>query len=120
MMVISEETDAAAFAKWEHYRDGIDMEALGWRQAQAETDPGKDKYAGAGRWAGNLRNRMPTMHGALIGSYQRIAGLLDEYAAVPGVRGVMLTFDDFVEGMDKFGRHIQPLMTSRDHLRTAA
>ena len=28
MMVIAEETDAAALEKWEHYREGIDMEAL--------------------------------------------------------------------------------------------
>jgi pyrimidine oxygenase len=116
MMVIAEETDAAAFAKWEHYRDGMDMEALGWRQSQAEADPGGDKYAGAGRWAEKLRNRMPTMHGALVGSYERIAALLDEYATVPAVRGVMLTFDDFVEGMDKFGERIQPLMASRRHV----
>ena len=33
MMVIAEETNEAAFAKWEHYRDGIDLEALGWRQS---------------------------------------------------------------------------------------
>ena len=116
MMVIAEETDAAALAKWEHYRDGIDMEALGWRQSQAETDPGGDKYAGAGRFAEKLRNRMPTMHGALVGSYERVAALLDDYATVPAVRGVMLTFDDFVEGMDKFGQRIQPLMASRRHV----
>jgi pyrimidine oxygenase len=120
MMVIAEETDEAAFAKWERYRDGIDMEALGWRQAQAETDPGGDKYAGAGRFAEKLRNRMPTMHGALIGSYERVAALLDDYATVPAVRGVMLTFDDFVAGMDKFGQHIQPLMASRRHILESA
>ena len=28
----------------------------------------------------------------------------------------MLTFDDFVEGMDKFGQRIQPLMASRRHV----
>ena len=51
MMVIAEATDAEANAKWEHYRDGIDLEAMGWRQSQAETDPGGDKYASAGRFA---------------------------------------------------------------------
>ncbi len=39
--------------------------------------------------------------------------MLDEVAAVPGVRGVMLTFDDFVIGMEQFDRRIQPLMQSR-------
>src|SRR4029077_6423726 len=120
MMVIAEETDAAAFARWEHYRDGIDMEALGWRQSQGEAAPGGDKYAGAGRFAEKLRNRMPTMHGALVGSYERVAALLDHYATIPGVSGVMLTFDDFISGMDKFGQHIQPLMASRGDVVTAA
>jgi pyrimidine oxygenase len=120
MMVIAEETDEAAFAKWEHYRTGMDMEALGWRQDQAAADPNTDKYAGAGRWAEKLRNRMPTMHGALIGSYEHVAAMLDDYATVPGVQGVMLTFDDFVAGMDKFGRRIQPLMATRRHLLEVA
>jgi pyrimidine oxygenase len=118
-MVIAEETDSAAQAKWEHYCDGIDMEALGWRQTQAETDPGADKYASAGRFAGNLKSRMPSMHGVLIESYARIAAMLDEYATMPGVRGVMLEFDDFVEGMEKFGQYIQPQMRTRRHVAAA-
>ena len=39
--------------------------------------------------------------------------MLDEVANVPGVRGVMLTLDDFVIGMEQFGQRIQPLMQSR-------
>ncbi len=42
---IADETDAAAIAKWEHYKAGTDMEALAWRDAQAEDDPSKDPYA---------------------------------------------------------------------------
>ena len=40
-------------------------------------------------------------------------------ATVPGVRGVMLTFDDFVIGMEQFGQRIQPLMKSRVTARAA-
>jgi len=36
------------------------------------------------------------------------------------VRGVMLTFDDFVIGMEQFGTQIQPLMASRANLEQAA
>jgi pyrimidine oxygenase len=46
--------------------------------------------------------------------------MLDELAAVPGVRGVMLTFDDFLIGMEQFGTRIQPLMSSRASMRNAA
>ena len=48
-----------------------------------------------------------------MGSYASVAGMLDELADVEGVRGAMLTFDDFVSGMENFGTRIQPLMRSR-------
>ena len=41
-MIIADETDAAAMAKWEHYVAGTDLEALAWSRAQA----GADKDAG--------------------------------------------------------------------------
>ncbi len=46
--------------------------------------------------------------------------MLDEVAAVPGVQGVMMTFDDFVIGMEQFGTRIMPLMRCRDALVQAA
>ena len=49
-----------------------------------------------------------------------MAGLLDELAAVPGIAGIMLTFDDFLAGMDQFGTRIQPLMASRSHVAASA
>lgn len=51
--------------------------------------------------------------GTLIGSYSSVARMLDEVAEVEGVKGVMLTFDDFLLGVDQFGKFIQPLMKSR-------
>jgi pyrimidine oxygenase len=39
--------------------------------------------------------------------------MLDETATVPGTKGIMLTFDDFLIGMDQFGQRIQSLMKSR-------
>jgi pyrimidine oxygenase len=46
--------------------------------------------------------------------------MLDELAAVPGVRGVMLTFDDFVIGVEQFGSRILPLLKCRGETRRAA
>jgi pyrimidine oxygenase len=43
--------------------------------------------------------------------------MLDEVAATPGVKGILMTFDDFVIGMEQFGQYIQPLMKSRQHLQ---
>ncbi len=119
-MIIADETDASALAKWEHYKAGADLEALAYRDEQAADDPNKDPYAGPSRrlqYGGEARS---TNQGVLCGSYANIARMLDEMATVPGVRGVMLTFDDFVIGMEQFGTRILPLMRSRDAVRAAA
>ena len=52
--------------------------------------------------------------GTLVGSYASVARMLDEMAEVPNTGGVLLTFDDFIEGVEAFGRRIQPLMKSRE------
>ena len=58
--------------------------------------------------------------GTLVGSYANVARMLDEAAAMPGVKGIMLTFDDFIAGMDNYGQRIQPLMRCRQHVMAAA
>ncbi|MFM9939465.1 MAG: pyrimidine utilization protein A [Hyphomicrobiaceae bacterium] len=116
-MIIADETDAAAKAKWEHYKAGADLEALAYRAAQAEDDPSQDIYNMANRRKLGIGTKeAPVNQGVLVGSYASIARMLDELAAVPGVAGAMLTFDDFVVGMERFGTRIQPLMRSRNHV----
>jgi pyrimidine oxygenase len=125
VMIIADETDAAAFAKWEHYKAGVDMGALQWASEQA----GADKQASATSTGGRIaklasgetdEGPVPTRFGRLIGSYASVARMLDEMAAIPGVGGVMLTFDDFLIGMEQFGHRIQPLMASRSRIAAAA
>ena len=120
IMVIADETDEAAMAKWEHYKDGTDFEALAWRDGQASNDVVKDPYSVEGRFKPSTRDKLPTNQGVLCGSFATVAGLLDRLAAVPGVQGAMMTFDDFVAGMENFGTRIQPLMTCRADLSIAA
>ena len=43
-----------------------------------------------------------------------VARMLDEIGTTPGIKGIMLTFDDFVTGIEQFGEHIQPLMKTRN------
>ena len=57
--------------------------------------------------------------GTLVGSYAKIAEMLDGLAEIPGTKGIMLTFDDFLEGIEKFGEKIQPLMKSRSSVKAA-
>lgn len=118
-MVIADETDEAAMAKWKLYNEGADPVALSWMFEQA----GNDKTADAGSTARTLQipeGAVNTNMGTLVGSYESVARMLDEAAQVHGVKGIMLCFDDYTTAIDAFGQRIQPLMTSRaDRLATA-
>ncbi|MBX9698663.1 MAG: pyrimidine utilization protein A, partial [Acetobacteraceae bacterium] len=114
VLVIADETDEKAMAKWEHYVAGTDHEALAWRDFQAAQDTGAEAHSTVGRY---LRSdRLPNTLMRFVGSYATIARLLDECAAMPGLEGMMLAFDDFTTGPNLFGERIQPLMRSRAHV----
>ncbi|TDH60529.1 pyrimidine utilization protein A [Dankookia rubra] len=117
-MIIADETDELAMKKWEHYVAGTDLEALTWRDGQAGQDVKAEAHSTVGRMVRS--DRVPTNMLRLIGSYETVARLLDECAEIPGLQGVMLTFDEFVEGVENFGTRIQPLMRSRANLSVAA
>ena len=79
-----------------------------------------DTKADASSTAKSIANPVSAVNfnmGTLVGSFATVAGLLDELATVPGIAGIMLTFDDFLAGMDQFGTRIQPSMASRSHVR---
>jgi pyrimidine oxygenase len=118
-MVIADETDDAAEKKWQFYKDGADVEALAWMADQGSKDTKADANATAK--AINLPEGAVNFNtGTLVGSYAKVAGMLDEIAAVPGTKGIMLIFDDFLVGMDNFGQKIQPLMKCRADIGTHA
>jgi pyrimidine oxygenase len=112
LMVIADETDEAAMAKWKHYNAGADLAAMTWLADQANADAGAAATSTARQMAaptGAVNFNM----GTLVGSYANVARMLDECATVPATKGLMLTFDDFLIGMEQFGQRIQPLMQSR-------
>lgn len=119
LMVIADKTDAAAQAKWRLYQDGADLQALGWISSQVSLDPTTSPHAHT-RQVTAPDGAVNFNMGTLVGSYASVAGMLDEIAAMPGVRGVLLTFDDFIEGVERFGDSIQPLMRSRAQVAAAA
>jgi pyrimidine oxygenase len=114
-MIVSDETDEAARAKWDLYKDGADNEAIAWLKEQSSVDKtsGSDTNV---RQMADPTSAVNINMGTLVGSYASIAHMLDEVATVPGTEGVLLTFDDFVKGIEVFGERIQPLMKSRSHL----
>jgi pyrimidine oxygenase len=115
-MVIADETDEAARAKWEHYKAGADQEAIQWLgvQGAADTKSGSDTNI---RQMADPVSAVNINMGTLVGSYETVARLLDEVPTVPGTGGVLLTFDDFVKGVEDFGTRIQPLMACRQHIK---
>ena len=118
-MVIADDTDERAHAKWRSYRDGADVDALSWMSDQG----GKDHTAGETSTARHINLPEGAVNfnmGTIVGSYATCARLLDEAASMPGVKGLMLTFDDFLPGLDAYGQRIQPLMASRRHVLTEA
>jgi pyrimidine oxygenase len=119
-MVIADETDEAAMAKWQHYKAGTDVDALTWMVNAAQDD--KQAAAGTSTAAHlSLPEQAFNLNiGALVGSYASVARMLDEIAAIPGTKGIMMCMDDFLIGVEQFGQRIQPLMSSRRAIASAA
>ncbi|EMV1407489.1 LLM class flavin-dependent oxidoreductase, partial [Shigella sonnei] len=71
-MVIADETDDAARAKWEHYKAGADEEALSWltEQSQKDTRSGTDTNV---RQMADPTSAVNINMGTLVGSYASVA-----------------------------------------------
>ena len=44
--------------------------------------------------------------------------MLDQISEIKGTEGILLTFDDFLQGVEDFGQRIQPLMKCRESVVT--
>ncbi len=109
------EADAEAKAKWDLYKSGADHEALKWltQQSAADTKSGADTNV---RHMSSEVSNVNLNIGLLCGSYASVARMMDEIDGIPGLAGVLLTFDEFVSGTKIFGERIQPLMKTRQHV----
>ena len=120
LAIIADETDEKAEAKLKHYNAGADVEALAWMSGQSLIDKNMGKESTAALLAKARETAKASYLQTFCGSYAKVAAYLDEIAEIDGVAGVMLTFDDFLIGLDQFGKYIQPLMKSRSHMKVAA
>lgn len=112
LMVIADETDELAMEKWRLYNDGVDADALAWMADQGAADTSAPE-GGTAKAITLPEGAINFNMGTIVGSYESVARMLDEAATVRGTKGLMLTFDDFIGGLDMFGKHIQPKMKSR-------
>lgn len=118
-IIVADATDELAEAKWARYKAGADIEALDYRDAQAADDPNKGPLSLPARRHSTAAGRVPAISGILVGSYAKVARMLDEMSQIPGVDGVMLIFDEFLEGMENFGTRILPQMRCRQRVNFA-
>ncbi len=117
VMIIAAPTDEEAMDKWMLYREGVDQDAVAWLGAQGAAD--KTSTTTNVRQLADTESAVNLNMGTLVGSYERVAAMLDEIAEVPNTGGVLLTFDDFIQGVEAFGTRIQPLMQTRKAVATA-
>lgn len=111
-MVIADETDEAVQAKWQDYHDHADRAALAYMAGESVSDATADDSSTA-RTIVLPEGAVNLNMGTLVGSYETVAGMLDEIAEVDGTKGIMLVFDDFLAGIEAFGTRIQPLLKCR-------
>jgi pyrimidine oxygenase len=113
VMVVLGDTDEEAAAKCAHYNAGADDEAIDFMLGMYGLDTAKD-----GSSADVVRNHAKgrsAFYGGgtpLAGSPETVARRLDEIAAIEGVAGIMLIFDDFLDGLDRFGDQVMPLLAT--------
>ena len=91
------------------------MEAINWLMNQG----GKDTTSGTDTNIRQMASSVSPVNinmGTLVGSYEKVAAMLDEIGEIKGTEGILLTFDDFVQGVEDFGQKIQPLMQCRQHV----
>jgi pyrimidine oxygenase len=112
-MVIADETDHRAQAKWRRYGKGIDLDALQHMTAAAHANTAPGNMSAPARSFGPSDAPVNMNMGTLIGSYEHVASMLDEVATIPGTKGAILVFDDFLDGLDAFGNRVLPLMKCR-------
>jgi pyrimidine oxygenase len=108
-MLIMDDTDEAAQAKWESYHAGADVAALGYMSDQGSQDTSADP-TGTARTINLPEGAINLNMATLVGSYETVARHLDEVAKIPGVKGMMFTFDDFERGVRDFGERVKPLL----------
>jgi len=96
-------TEAEARAKSDYWSEHADRVALVEMLGQAALDA-------AGGTAAALQGIAYIGITPIIGSYAQCAATLDHIASVPGTKGIMLIFPEYLAGLQEFGERVLPLM----------
>jgi len=110
-MVVLDDTDEAARKKVDLYNEGSDREAIAYMSGNYALD-NANPDASSQRFAedfGKLK-AVPETGGLLAGSPKSVAEELNKLAEVEGTGGILVCFDDYEGGLDRFGREVVPLL----------
>jgi pyrimidine oxygenase len=113
VMLILGDTDADAQRILKHYQDGADEKAIAsvyGKRAGTKPDDRigilKERFEGA-----DTR----IFYGGLpfVGGPQKAADMIEELVVDGEVDGVMFVFPDFIEGLERFGQLVMPLLRAK-------
>ena len=104
--------DRRVLGQFEHHpvQDGADTEALAFMMGMAAADVNASETSTARQILQDMQNNCMFNINVIAGSPATVARKVDEIAAIPGVAGMMFTFPDFVEGVERFGTEVMPLL----------
>ena len=109
MTVVFGETDAEAQRTADHYREGLDEEAL-WGMMRAygflDREIGKENA-----FVQKARSGFMTPH--MLGTPETVIEQLSEVFEVSGTDGLMLIFPDYLTGLPIFGEKVLPVLRER-------
>lgn len=108
-LVITGDTDKEAQDRYEHYRDGADLDAIAFMSGMAALDVAGSTAAKIVEMKGAFNFNM----GKVVGSHDTVAKKLDDLASIKGLKGIMCVFPDFVAGTEDFGRNVMPKLKCR-------
>jgi len=109
MTVVFGDTDADAQKTAEHFRAGLDEEALrGMMRAYGFLDAeiGKENA-----FVAKSRSTFMTAH--VLGTPATVIERLTELLEISGIDGLMLIFPDYLKGIPMFGREVLPVLRER-------
>lgn len=109
--VVLADTDDEALALVQHYNEMADQGALAGRGKQSSRDTVSDAGSTSRRLASAAKAGVAIPESQVIaGSPETVARHISFLGSLPGVKGIMLSFDDFFTGLERFGTEVMPLI----------
>jgi len=108
--VILDDTDELALARIDHYNAGTDAEALANEKGNYLVDSTGTSSSAVAQRILTHQAIDPEAPGLFAGSPRSVAAEFNSLAAIGGLDGVLLSFDNFLDGIERFGREVTPLL----------